>query len=146
MIRLFEPGDEDAVATIVGRCVREINSRDYPPEIVTRMCAHFTPARILALASDRQMFVFIADGSVAGTVSRDGNKVYTMFVQPGRIGQGIGRALIDHIENLAAADGFTFMETGASLTAHGFYQRRGYADVRMSETEFGLNHIMRKPL
>lgn len=38
------------------------------------------------------------------------------------------------------------METGASITGHGFYLRLGYVDVRESETDFGFNWIMRKPL
>lgn len=38
------------------------------------------------------------------------------------------------------------METGASITAHGFYLRLGYTDVRESRTEFGLNYVLRKPL
>jgi hypothetical protein len=38
------------------------------------------------------------------------------------------------------------METGASITAHQFYRKLGYADVRESESAFGLNYIVRKPL
>ena len=38
------------------------------------------------------------------------------------------------------------METGASITAHEFYLRLGYVDVRSSDTDFGFNFILRKPL
>jgi GNAT superfamily N-acetyltransferase len=146
LIRVFTPTDADAVAALIGRCLREVNSRDYPPEIIERMCAHFTPARVAELAGQRQMFVAGEPGTVLGTVSRDGNKVYTMFVDPAAAGRGIGRALMTHIEALAAAEGHAFMETGASITGHGFYHRLGYADVRISDTEFGRNHILRRSL
>ncbi|MGK5741449.1 hypothetical protein [Micromonospora sp. URMC 103] len=43
-------------------------------------------------------------------------------------------------------DGYDYMETGASITGHGFYHRLGYVDVRTSETEFGLNYILRRRL
>ena len=43
-------------------------------------------------------------------------------------------------------EGYGHMETGASITAHRFYLRMGYFDVRETETEFGVNHIMRKAL
>ncbi|MEV4515428.1 GNAT family N-acetyltransferase [Dactylosporangium sp. NPDC049525] len=156
-VRRFEAGDAPAVAGLIGRCLREVNSRDYPAEIIERMCAHFDPDRIAALAGQREMFVADAvgtaeagrvagTGGVAGTVSRDGNKVYTMFVRPDLAGRGIGRLLMRHIESLAAAEGHGFMETGASISAHRFYQRLGYVDVRTSETEFGLNFILRRPL
>jgi hypothetical protein len=45
-----------------------------------------------------------------------------------------------------AEEGYGHMETGASITAHRFYLRMGYFDVRETETEFGVNHIMRKAL
>jgi GNAT superfamily N-acetyltransferase len=56
-------------------------------------------------------------------VSRDGNRVFTMFVRPQVIGRGVGRHLMHHIEALAAGEGYGYMETGASITAHGFYHR-----------------------
>jgi GNAT superfamily N-acetyltransferase len=144
-IRLFRAGDAPAVSELIERCLREVNSRDYPTELIERMCAHFDPPRITELAGQREMFVAERDG-VLGTVSRDGNKVYTMFIHPRAHGLGLGRRLMNHIETLAAADGFDHMETGASITGHGFYHRLGYTDVRVSETDFGLNYILRKPL
>jgi GNAT superfamily N-acetyltransferase len=69
-----------------------------------------------------------------------------MFIDPDHHGTGIGRRLMHHIESLAAQDGYEYMETGASLTAHEFYLKLGYSDVRTSDTEFGLNYILRKPL
>ncbi|WP_433309964.1 GNAT family N-acetyltransferase [Micromonospora sp. CA-269861] len=91
------------------------------------------------------MFVAEVNG-IAGTVSRDGNKVYTMFVNPQAAGRGIGRLLMRHIEALAVVDGYDHMETGAGITGHGFYQRLGYIDVRSTETEFGFNYILRRNL
>jgi GNAT superfamily N-acetyltransferase len=146
LIRAFRDADAEAVAELVAVCLRTVNSRDYPPEIIERMCAYFVPAKFRELAAQRQIFVAERDGAVAGTVSRDGNKVFTMFVHPRHHGHGIGRRLMRHIEALAAADGFDHMETGASITAHEFYHRLGYLDVRTSETEFGINHILRRPL
>ncbi|MDG6103828.1 GNAT family N-acetyltransferase [Dactylosporangium aurantiacum] len=145
-IRPFGTGDADVVAGIIVRCLREVNSRDYPPDIIDRMCAHFTPGTVEELAGTRQMFVAVVDGEVVGTISRDGNRVYTMFVRPDAAGRGIGRLLLRHVEALAAADGHDVMETGASITGHGFYQRLGYHDVYRVDTDFGLNYILRRAL
>lgn len=142
---MFRPGDGPAVADVIERCLREVNSRDYPAEIIDRMCTHFSTERIERLADERQMFVAVWDG-IVGTASRDGNKVFTVFVHPRAIGHGVGRRLMRHIEALAAGEGYGYMETGASITGYGFYQRLGYVDVRTSDTEFGLNYILQKPL
>jgi GNAT superfamily N-acetyltransferase len=145
-IRSFRPGEGAAVSDVIVRCLHEVNSRDYSEEIIARMSAYFSAERIEQLAGERQTFVAVDEGTVLGTVSRDGNKVFTMFVQPRMIGHGVGRRLMQHIEALAADEGQDYMETGASITAHEFYHRLGYVDVRVSETEFGLNYILRKPL
>ncbi|MEE1786169.1 GNAT family N-acetyltransferase [Streptomyces sp. SP17BM10] len=144
-IRPFRSDDAPQVAEIVRRCLREVNSQDYPVEVIDRMCGHFTAARFVELSAGRD--IYIADeGGVVGTVSRDGNKVHSMFVDPDAAGRGIGRLLMDHVEALAAADGHEHMEAGASITAHRFYLRRGYQDVRESESGFGLTYLVRKPL
>ena len=145
-IRGFRPDDGEVLSILVGRCLREVNSRDYPAELIERMCAHFTADRFRELSAERRIYVAERDGRVVGTVSRDGNKVYTMFVDPDLLGRGIGRRLMRHIEDLARAEGHEFMETGASITGHGFYRRIGYRDVRVSDTECGINHILRRPL
>jgi GNAT superfamily N-acetyltransferase len=145
-VRPFLPEDASRLAEIVQRCLREINRRDYSAEIIDRMCAHFTAQRFVELSTSRRIYVAVVDQVAAGTVSRDGNKVYTMFVDPDLANRGIGRRLMSHIETLAMQEGHDFMETGASITGHGFYHKLGYSDVRQSETEFGLNYILRKPL
>jgi len=111
------------------------------------MVAHWTPDVVKARALEREMFVVEMDGSVVGTVSRDGNKVFTLFVNPDVAGQGIGSQLMSHIEQLAAVENYQYLETGASITAHDFYRKRGYKDVRETMTEdSGLNYILQKPL
>lgn len=145
-VRPFRPADAPRLAEIVQRCLREVNSRDYPAAIIDKMCAHFTAERFADLSSQRRIFVAAAGDVVHGTVSLDGNKVFTMFVDPDQAGRGIGRRLMEHIETVAAHDGYDHMETGASITAHDFYRTLGYTDIRESETEFGLNYILRKPL
>ena len=146
LIRAFQAGDAARVAEIIQRCLREVNARDYPAEIIEAMCAHYTAERMIALSRQREIFVAEREGAVVGTVSRAGNQVFTMFVDPAQAGRGVGRALMFHLEALAAGEGHEYLETGASITAHDFYRRLGYADVRESQTEFGLNYILRKPL
>ncbi|MGC4817649.1 GNAT family N-acetyltransferase [Micromonospora sp. DT63] len=145
-VRQFRPEDGEALSALVVRCLREVNSRDYPAELIDEMCAHFTADRFRELGVERRIYVAEEDGRPVGTVSRDGNKVYTMFVDPDAHGRGVGRRLMRHVEELARAEGHEFMETGASLTGHGFYRRIGYTDVRVSDTVFGINHILRRPL
>lgn len=104
-VRPFHPDDAPQLADIVQRCLREVNSRDYPADIIDKMCAHFTAERFIELSAFRLIYV-AEDDKVVGTVSRDGNKVHTMFVDPDLAGRGIGQQLMRHIETLAARDGW----------------------------------------
>lgn len=144
-IRPFRAGDAERVAGIVRRCLLDVNSRDYPPEVIARLCAYYTAGQFTKLAARRHIYV-AETGTVCGTVSRDGNTVHAMFVSPGQIGQGIGRRLLQHAEAQAAADGHAHMEAAATITAHAFYLGLGYSDLRPDETSFGLTYLMRKPL
>jgi GNAT superfamily N-acetyltransferase len=146
-IRRSLPADAGPLSALIRRCLREVNIRDSSPEIIEGMCAHYSPATIQHLAAERDMFAATHDGEVMGTVSRQRNLVFTLYVSPDFTGHGTGRALMAHVEQLAANDGYTFMETCASIRAHGFYRRLGYIDVRETMTSLaGLNYILRKAL
>ncbi len=152
-IRPFRAGDAELLAGIVRRCLLDVNSRDYPPQIIARLCAYYTAGRFTELAACRHIYV-AESGTVCGTVSRDRNTVHAMFVSPGQIGQGIGRRLLQYAEGQAAADGHGHMEadghghmeTAATITAHGFYLAQGYTDLRTDDIGFGPTYLMRKPL
>ena len=111
------------------------------------MVAEFTPQALKEPALKRDMFVAKDGGNVLGTVSLDGDKVFTLFVNPSAHRRGIGGALMDHVEKLAKERGHHQIVLPASLTAHNFYLKRGYVDVRETHSdEHGTNIIMRKPL
>jgi GNAT superfamily N-acetyltransferase len=145
-LRCFLAGDEAALSDLIVRSLREVSAQDYPADVIDRLCRHYSAATICTLATERDMHLAEVDGTVAGTVSRDGHRVFTLFVDPGHAGLGLGRQLMDRVEADAAAAGFGTMETAASITAHEFYRQRGYTDIRESQTEFGLTLVMRKAL
>jgi GNAT superfamily N-acetyltransferase len=146
-IRRFKPEDAEGVVDIIHRDLIEVNSADYTSDVILSMVDEFTPDALKDLAKRRDVFVAEDDSKVTGIVSLDDNTVFTLFIDPLVHGQGIGSELMDYVENLAKGRGHESIELPASLTAHGFYLRRGYADVReTSSKEHGTNIIMRKDL
>ena len=145
-IRPYAAGDAEQLAGLVQRCLVEVNSRDYPADVIAGLCASYTAAQFAGLARRRHIYIAECDAVLAGTVSRERNMVFTMFVDPRWAARGIGRQLMRHAEQQAAGEGHDHMETAASITAHAFYLALGYTDLRESETGFGLTYLMRKPL
>jgi hypothetical protein len=54
---------------------------------------------------------------------------------------------MEYVEDLSKNRGHQYLELPASVTAHAFYLKRGYIDVRKTYSdEHGTNIIMRKEL
>jgi GNAT superfamily N-acetyltransferase len=146
-IRAFKPDDAQQVAVLIQKALREVNSADYPPEVITSLCDHFAPETLRELALRRDVLVAVVDGAVVGTASIEESAVYTVFVHPQYHGRGIGTRLMKEIEELAMALGYSAIRTPASVTAVGFYTKLGYQEIERIQTEnSGLNVIMEKRL
>jgi len=71
LIRIATNGDAAAISQIVVRSLRESNAQDYSPEIIEQVEQSFSPAAILHLLTQRQVYVATIDGHVVATASLD---------------------------------------------------------------------------
>lgn len=129
-IRRAAIGDAQAISGVIVQVLQETNSRDYSPAIIADVVSNFSPERVVARMSDRQVFVATELGKVVGTGSLEAATVRSMFVLPRLQRSGIGRALLDHIESLAKQQGISRLEVPSSIGAEGFYRRMGYLAIR----------------
>jgi GNAT superfamily N-acetyltransferase len=60
-----------------------------------------------------------------------------LFIEPGRMGSGVGRALIDDAARIARERGATRIEVVANPEAVGFYERVGFTGAAEIPTRFG---------
>jgi GNAT superfamily N-acetyltransferase len=135
-IRRFRDSDAEGISTIICRNLREVNGKDYPAEVITKLLGSFTPEKISKVSRQREMFVAETDGVVVGTASlaRDNRTTdvryvcLTVFVLPERHGNGIGKMLMDRVEEAARRNGAATLQVPASITALPFYRKRGYAE------------------
>jgi GNAT superfamily N-acetyltransferase len=74
----------------------------------------------------------------AGVCELDG-----IFVEPRRMGSGIGRALIEDARRIAAKQGASRIEVTAGPESSGFYTRVGFARMHDVPTRFGPGIRMR---
>ncbi len=71
--------------------------------------------------------VALLDGKIAGFAClKDGRGLDMLYVHPEFALRGVGAALADAIEKLAAARGARVLSVDASDAATGFFERRGY--------------------
>ena len=93
----------------------------------------------------RTFFIAVENDVVVGTVALEGNRLRAMAVDTQA--RGVGRALVQRLEEEARARGITQIELHARITARGFYAKLGYLEHGEEFTEVTIPHIaMRKSL
>jgi GNAT superfamily N-acetyltransferase len=134
LIRLFNEADAEAVQDIIHRGLREINGKDYPPELIEEYCAYFTLEKIKSQAVSAHMYVAASGDKILGTGSiapywgsEKESILLTIYVLPEMIGQGIGTAIINALEQDEYFLRANRIEIPSSITAVNFYEKMGYA-------------------
>ena len=138
MIKIVEYKDEYAkeLSDIILANLYKINIKDYGKEIIDKISVNFTENKIKENFPKRtKCFVALNNGIVVGTASIDkfkgdetGKKyiILTVFVNPKNHYQGIGKMLINSIENYAKKINAKELIVPSSIYANEFYHKLGY--------------------
>lgn len=131
VLRAGRLDDADRLWALRTRCVRELCSAAYPPEVIAPWSASPPPAHYHALIAQGGCIVAEdAQGRLLGyaVIDRDGNEIDALFVDPDCGGRGIGMRLMGAMQ--ALADPGRPLVLSASLNAVTFYQRAGFVALR----------------
>lgn len=145
-IRVAHLDDAEPISALIVATLQVSNAQDYPPEVIAQVRHNFTPAHIVALLRQRQVYVATLKGRVVGTASLDRQVVRSVFVEPGLQGAGIGRQLMYSLEAVAASNGVKALKVPSSITAEGFYRAMGYSVEREEHFAAERTIIMVKQL
>jgi GNAT superfamily N-acetyltransferase len=146
-VRKFRAADAMETSGLILRCLREVNSRDYPKKIIDFICGVFSPSKLVDLSIKRTMLVAVSGKTIVGTGSIEGGLIHTVFVEPKLHGGGIGKMLMKKLEGVARKGGFMTLKLNSSITAEGFYDKLGYRKIgRLHDRNFGTTITMTKIL
>ena len=136
IIRECKKEDLEEISNIVTRNLLEINAKDYGEEMMKEHAKSFSKDNIADTLKNRDMvYVALKKGKVIGTAgieeswSKEPGVYYilTVFIKPENHGQGIGRKLIDKIEEYAKNINVKKLIVPASITGNEFYYKLGYS-------------------
>lgn len=127
-LRPFLPADSMALRDLFAQSIEELTADDYDEE---QRLAWISTAEDAAEFAKRlgSMLTLVVqlDGIYLGFTSLKDNKTIEMlYVHPDYAGEGIGTALVDAVEKVAAARGTEALTTDASDSAVTFFERLGY--------------------
>jgi GNAT superfamily N-acetyltransferase len=124
----------EAEARDVAQLIRRVMDHSYvglyPPRAVAFFQGFHAPKSILARARCGRVLVMEQDGALLATGALMDGEIFGVFVDPAAQGRGLGRALMEALEEEARTAGATRSILSVSLPARGFYEGLGY---RMGE-------------
>jgi predicted N-acetyltransferase YhbS len=152
-IKNYEDKYAKEMSDIILSNLYTINIKDHGKEVIDSIARHFTEDEINKNFPNRtKCLVALIDGKVVGTASLDnfrGNivpnryMIKTVFVNIKNQKQGIGKALMNAIEEYAKTIGTNDIIILSSIYALNFYKNLGYdfkdgSDVLNDEKEYTL--------
>lgn len=132
-IRKFEPKDAQEVSDLIAVTLRTTNIKDYSSEYIENDVNHLQPEDILQKAGWMHFYVACEEDIIIGCGAigpywgkEDESSLFTIFVLPEYQGQGVGRKIIQTLEQDEYFLRAKRVEIPASITAVAFYQKMGY--------------------
>ena len=124
---------------------------DYPAAVIEAVVEGNGPAAIRERSDKQEDYLARRGGRPVGYGAVKQNEIGHLFVHPDAAGQGVGSALVAFSEGLVRERGFETIIVYASLSALGFYEKRGFRRVRPKSFELRPNVfldsvLMVKPL
>ncbi len=149
-IRRLAPGDAEGAAAVIRTALRETNAEDYPAEFLEAFAQRMTADEIRRRAETSHFYAAFDGGRVVGCGAAapyegraDECELRTVFVLPEYQGAGLGRRLVEALENDELCRAARRIELSSSITAVGFYRKLGY---RFKGGEAVLNETLGYPM
>lgn len=132
-VRRFQPEDAQEVSALVQKTLKISNVPDYTAESMDELAAIHTPEYIKERAELLHFYVVLDSEKIVGCGSigphgntEDESEFFTVFVLPEYQGKGLGRKILETLEQ----DDFFLrakrIVISASITALNFYLKLGY--------------------
>lgn len=138
-LRPLLPQDAPLVAGIFRASIETLAAEDYDTAQREAWMAKADDAAAFAGRLGGQLtLVATLNGSPVGFISLAGaERVDMLYVHPAAAGRGVGAALLDAIEKLAAARGAARLTTDASDTAADFFGKHGFVAQQRNTVSLG---------
>ena len=132
-IRRIEEKDAEKVSDLIRKTIAISNKKDYPEDLMDQLIAIETPEHVLERASWTHFYVVTEGEDIIGCGAvgpywgkEDESSLFTIFVDPERQGKGIGRFIMETLENDEYFLRAKRIEIPASITGVPFYLKMGY--------------------
>lgn len=134
LVRRFEKKDAKEVSELIIKTLRTTNIKDYSKAYIEKGVKILNAKNIIEKACTRHFYVVCLDEKIIGCGSigydeiKEESCFYTIFVLPEYQGKGIGKMIVNTLENDIYAIRSKKIIVPSSITAKSFYIKMGYND------------------
>ena len=132
-VRRYREQDAETIVNIIRRNFLEVNAKAYGEKAMETLALHHDVDWFKGVASYANVYVFCMDDEIVGVGSISSfwgslteSILLTIFVLPELHGKGIGRFIIQTLEQDELFLRAERVEIPASITAVEFYRKQGY--------------------
>ncbi len=132
-IRRFQDTDADEVSALIATTLWTTNVKDYSSEYIESNVSLLQPRDILERAKWTHFYVVCDENKIVGCGAiglywdkEDESGLFTIFVLPEYQGKGIGRKIVETLEQDEYFLRAKRIEIPASITGTPFYRKMGY--------------------
>lgn len=132
-IRRFTISDAQETAAMIAKTLRISNVKDYTPEMMEECVLSLSSENLIERAGWLHFYVVENENRIIGCGGigpywgkADESSLFTIFVDPECQGKGIGRAIINTLEQDEFYLRAKRVEIPSSITAVNFYKKFGY--------------------
>jgi N-acetylglutamate synthase-like GNAT family acetyltransferase len=132
-IRRFTISDAQETAAMIAKTLRISNVKDYTPEMMEECARSLSSENLIERAGWLHFYVVENENRIIGCGGigpywgkADESSLFTIFVDPDCQGKGIGRAIINTLEQDEFYLRAKRVEIPSSITAVNFYKKFGY--------------------
>ena len=134
IVRRFQYNDAVEVSALIIKTLRTTNAKDYSAEYIENDVKAFRPEGVIERAGWTHFYVVCDKECIVGCGAigpywgkEDESSLFNIFVLPEYQGKGVGRKIIETLENDEYFLRAKRVEIPASITACEFYKKMGYS-------------------
>ena len=133
-VRKFREEDAFAVSELIARTLVESNLKDYSQQCIDGLIESYSPQGIINKASSLHFYVVCSNDGIIGCGGigayfgkEDESCLFSIFVAPIYQGKGVGKKIVNALEQDEYFLRAKRVEIPSSITARDFYKSLGYS-------------------
>lgn len=133
IIRRFKKEDSVELAEVIATTLRTTNIKDYSPEYIENDISCLTAEKLIERSGWTNLYVASENEKIIGCGAigaywgkEDESSLFTIFVLPEYQGKGVGKRIVETLEQDEYFLRAKRVEVPSSITAVEFYRKMGY--------------------